>query len=135
MASKNEQNIKLPQFVIESELSRKICTVFPEGLINTPCDENIVFDWSDVDFFDDYALLKLVFLQKHIRMQGSRVKNRGFHLSFLSPQKQSVLRQLLECSPSAVCWHFATMFKHGIVKPIWILHSRTPRDTIAFWKG
>ncbi len=92
MASVQPQKVNLPRFVIDTELSRILRRQLPENPDITP--ESIVFDWSDVLFFNDYSLLKLILLQTHLRGQGKRISNRGFRGAFLNPNTQAVLRQL-----------------------------------------
>ena len=91
MSNTQVPKVILPQFVIDSELSR----ILSEQLLDYLNRESgvIVFDWSDVCFFDDYTLLKLIFIQRHLRLQGSRVSNIGF-ITRTDTNKQAVLRQL-----------------------------------------
>jgi orotate phosphoribosyltransferase len=89
MSDMRPQKVKLPSFVIDSELSRKL-NDHASGLAS----DRIVFDWSDVCFFDDYTLLKLLFLQKQLRSTGKRVSNTGFFFAYRDPDNPAVLRQL-----------------------------------------
>jgi hypothetical protein len=88
MTNKEPHEIKLPQFVIDSELSRVLMRQLPDYLSRT--SDKIVFDWSDVCFFDDYTLLKLTFLQIQMRSLENRVSNKGF----ITAENHAVLRQL-----------------------------------------
>jgi adenine/guanine phosphoribosyltransferase-like PRPP-binding protein len=82
--------VHLPTFIIDSELSRSLRTYLPD-LAKTAA-ASIAFTWEEVRFFDDYTLLKLVFLQMNLRAAGKRVSNVGF--AHESEQGRFVLRQL-----------------------------------------
>ncbi len=92
MDNMQKHSVKLPPFVIDSELSWLFSKQLQNFLGRT--SENIVFDWSEVCFFDDYTLLKLIFIQRQLRILENRVSNSGFRFAFLDPNKQAVLRQL-----------------------------------------
>jgi len=87
-----DHSVKLSNFVIDSELSRIVHEQLQDDSIKV--SDRIVFDWSDVNFFDDYTLLKLIFLQRNLRSQGKRVSNQGFLSFHKSTNKQAVMRQL-----------------------------------------
>ena len=89
-----EQKVKIPKFMVASELSRVLLESLPNYFSHDFRGKKIIFDWSDVCFFDDYALLKLIFLQRHVRVQGGRVCNKGFKLASLNAHGQAVLRQI-----------------------------------------
>ena len=92
MANMQKQRMKLPSFIIDPELSRIFSEQMPDFLIKE--SGNIDFDWSDVCFFDDYTLLKLIFIQRQLRLLGCRVSNKGFTFVHSDANKQAVLRQL-----------------------------------------
>jgi len=90
------QRIYLPPFLIESELAKTFRVGLPgfpmiDGKIDA---KEIDFDWTRVKFFDDYALLKLLFAQRLLRSLGLRVRNIGFLLAHQDPHRAAVLRQL-----------------------------------------
>jgi hypothetical protein len=86
--------VPLPEFLLNATLSRVIGKHLPNCLSQVSFSEPIVFDWSEVCFFDDYALLKLVLLQRGMRARGGRVSNRGFSLPDVNPNSRTCLRQL-----------------------------------------
>jgi len=84
--------IILPQFVIDSNLSSLFSKQLPNYLGTT--SGRIAFDWREVHFFDDYTLLKLIYIQRQMRRNGIRVRNTGFRFALMYPNVQAVLKQL-----------------------------------------
>lgn len=102
-----ENIIKLPKFVLDAEIAKAL----KETNLQVPENVSIrfIFDWSEVVFFDDYALLKLIFIQRNLRLQGCRVVNKGFRSIIPRPNRQALLRQLW-----AVGWPELTASGHLI---------------------
>jgi len=83
--------ILLPKFVIDSELqSRLPSTLFERVQENT----KVTFNWKEVFFFDDYTLLKLVFIQYILRGKKVHVSNQGFRFRINNKNKEAVIRNL-----------------------------------------
>lgn len=88
----SDKTFTLPEFLIAPELSKMLGANGLEHL--SDAYESIDFDWSEVLFFDDYTLLKLIFIQRYLRSVDKKIKNRGFAFVKLSQNRQAVLRQL-----------------------------------------
>lgn len=87
-----EHTIQLPAFLIDAHLSPGLRKELSDD--SPPGPKTFVFDWSNVRFFDDYTLLKLIFVQRHLRSVGNRVRNNGFGLRGADLNGQAVLRQV-----------------------------------------
>jgi signal transduction histidine kinase/orotate phosphoribosyltransferase len=90
----SEQTVVLPQFITDYSMSTQLKQQFPNYLSKQCGVDRVTFNWSDVCFFDDYALIKLILIQKRLRSSGTRVSNRGFILHAHTANIQAVIRQL-----------------------------------------
>jgi len=87
-----ERSLNLPPFLIDTHLAQVLNEALSDD--STLQQGRVIFDCTNVCFFDDYTLLKLIFVQRHLRSLGNRVTNSGLTFSEGDANKQTVIRQL-----------------------------------------